>query len=173
MTCTGRSLVASGLVNVVIRYTPLNYGYEDARLERWLRLYFTFPLSNSESQLMSSVLNAGRFQTMAMTESVLSDAHEIEGKLGELNSATERGLIGQSPEDDRILITHCIMAEWKEILGGRLMRNQYLNQAFQFIPRLQAEPNMADMKKQLGELRIERAIQLSTDLNIFKSSTEG
>ena len=47
---TGRSLVASSLVEAAMQH--LTFRVTDARLERWIRLYFTFPLNNSVSKNM-------------------------------------------------------------------------------------------------------------------------
>ena len=65
-----------------------------------------------------------------------------------------------SPEDreDLIIFTHCLVAEWKDTVGGPLMQNQYMNQASRFNPRLRAESYMVDMRKQLAEVRTEEVL---------------
>ena len=67
-----------------------------------------------------------------------------------------------SPEDgeDLIIFTHCLVAEWKDTVGGPLMQSQYMNQASRFNPRLRAESYMVDMRKQLAEVRTERGFEL-------------
>ena len=52
MVLTGRSMVVSCLMRVGIQITPHNYCFQDARLKRWLRLYLTFPLNETESHWM-------------------------------------------------------------------------------------------------------------------------
>ena len=55
MAFTGRSMVASCLVKVGIQFTPLNYCFQDAKLERWVRIYLTVPLNNTASKLMHMI----------------------------------------------------------------------------------------------------------------------
>ena len=85
----------------------------------------------------------------------------------QLPEVTQRGSVRLSPEDrdDLIQFDCCLVASWKQFLGGRPMRNHYLKQSSQ---RLQAEPNMADMRRKLEEVRTERAFELSKRIQHFE-----